>query len=718
KDEGLLSEEYASEWAGAYQVEDTREGWAAAFRDLIETYYRPAKNQRRVFDVSRVRWQGARLMTSGGHASGPVPLARLLHDIAGVMNARIGQRLDGIGAMEIDHAIAKAVVAGGNRRSARMAIMHWRDPQILDFIRIKQTTGEHWTTNISVEVDDVFFDYVRLEPGTSTEWTAHRVLEEIAAGMLTNGEPGFWNSDYSNQGEPNRVIATNPCLTGDTVIATVNGPRTFEELAEKGEDVEVYSWHPESKLPVIRWMRRPHKTAEQVPVLEIEFDSGLKVRATPDHGFYTFRGTRVDAKDLKVGQSVRAFSASRDSSGHERIHAWSSADNKAAHQWTHRMIYENAYGPIPDGMVVAHLDHNPHNNELANLEVMTPYEHASYDYPLRAEAGFNGHCPNHKVVAIRDAGLADVYNGMVEDSHTYIILDPEPVAGHMSGIVSANCGEIAIEAWENCNLGHINLAGFVDRETGQVDVIDMHRAHQLVTRFLMRATYGDVRDDKQADVLARNRRIGVGHLGVASYLALTGVKYSEAPTNWRFVALLEELAHTVEETARSYAHDLRIPVPVKTRTVAPTGTIAKMPGVSEGIHPIFAKYFVRRIRFADNNPAEVETVNRYREQGYHVEPDMYSASTTVVSLPTKDSLLAEVEQLYGQHAANDIVQSAADLSLTEMLLFQQMYQTYWADNAVSFTANFEPGKYTVEEIAAHIQAFGPTLKGATLFPEA
>src|SRR5690606_19692338 len=320
KDEGLLSEEYASEWAGAYQVEDTREGWAAAFRDLIETYYRPAKNQRRVFDVSRVRWQGARLMTSGGHASGPVPLARLLHDIAGIMNRRIGQRLDGIGAMEIDHAIAKAVVAGGNRRSARMAIMHWRDPQIFEFIRIKQTTGEHWTTNISVEVDDEFFEAIGDPESLDWDIRPYDVLTSIAEGMLNNGEPGFWNSSYSNQGEPNRVIATNPC------------------------------------------------------------------------------------------------------------------------------------------------------------------------------------------------------------------------------------GEIALEAWENCNLGHINLAGFVDRETGQVDVIDMHRAHELVTRFLMRATYGDVRDDKQADVLARNRRIGVGHLGVASYLALTGVNYSEAPTNWRFVALLEELAHTVEET--------------------------------------------------------------------------------------------------------------------------------------------------------------------------
>src|SRR5690606_24511188 len=61
----------------------------------------------------------------------------------------------------------------------------------------------------------------------------------------------------------------------------------------------------------------------------------------------------------------------------------------------------------------------------------------------------------------------------------------------------------------------------------------------------------------------------------------------------------EEMADIVEITAQHFAHQLRIPVPVKTRTVAPTGTIAKMPGVSEGIHPIFSKYFVRRIRFSD-----------------------------------------------------------------------------------------------------------------------
>lgn len=496
-DAGLLSETYVSEWAGAYQVPDNREGWAEAVTDLIETYYRPAKNRNRVFDVSRVRWKGARLQSSGGTASGPEPLAVLLHEVGRIMNGRIGEKLDGIGAMEIDHALAKAVISGGNRRSARMAIMHWADPQIHDFIRIKQTTGEHWTTNVSVEVDDDFFrrlgqDIPDPDDDVTDEDIANHqalvVLNAIAEGMLTNGEPGFWNSSLSNVGEPNRVIATNPC------------------------------------------------------------------------------------------------------------------------------------------------------------------------------------------------------------------------------------GEIALEPWENCNLGHVNLAGFVDNH-GNVDVLDMIYAHRLITRFLIRATYGDVTDPKQAEVLARNRRIGVGHLGVASYLALTGRKYSEAPGDWRFEALLEDLAGFVEEEAVSYAGSLRIPVPVKTRTVAPTGTIAKMPGVSEGIHPIFARYFIRRIRLSEINPTEAAKAEEYRQLGYGVEQDMYAPNTLVVSLPTKDSLLADVEAIHGPDRASEIVESAADISLEDMLAFQAMYQTVWADNAVSYTVNVDANAYTAQELADAIIAFGPALKGGTVFPE-
>lgn len=482
---GVLSDEYSHEWPGAFPVEDSREGWSAALVNLIDAYYRDAKNVNRVFDVSRVRRKGAPLRSFGGHASGPLPLAKMLREVGDVMNRHVGSPLSGIGAMEIDHAIAKCVVSGGNRRSARMAIMHWKDPQIEQFVRIKADTGEHWTTNISVEVDREFWDRLLVDGDEH----AARVLGLIAEGMHVNGEPGFWNSDYANEGEPNRVIATNPC------------------------------------------------------------------------------------------------------------------------------------------------------------------------------------------------------------------------------------GEICLEPWENCNLGHVNLDAFIDSD-GTTDWEELRWAHTLMTRFLIRATYGDVNDPKQRAVLDRNRRIGVGHLGFASWLAKAGIRYMDAPESDLVRDMLQDMAAVVDEAARRFAHQLRIPVPVKTRTVAPTGTIAKLPGVSEGIHPVFARYFIRRVRLSTVNPREWEMATSYAAQGYHVEPCQYAENTMVVEIPTKDKLFAEVEAMYGTERAEELVQSPADLSLEDMLRVQRLYQRHWADNAVSYTANFDPASYSADDVARALVNVGVDLKGATVFPEA
>jgi ribonucleoside-triphosphate reductase len=40
RDAGVLSTEYDPDWMGAFEVEDSREGWAAALVDLIDTHYR------------------------------------------------------------------------------------------------------------------------------------------------------------------------------------------------------------------------------------------------------------------------------------------------------------------------------------------------------------------------------------------------------------------------------------------------------------------------------------------------------------------------------------------------------------------------------------------------------------------------------------------------------------------------------------------------------
>ncbi|MDK0748943.1 hypothetical protein P7A58_15615, partial [Clostridium perfringens] len=80
-------------------------------------------------------------------------------------------------------------------------------------------------------------------------------------------------------------------------------------------------------------------------------------------------------------------------------------------------------------------------------------EHNRVHYPHRKDGGFFHRGRNHKVVAIRKLEEKEnVYNGTVENTHAYIIADDNPVAGIVSGIVSANCAEITLESYELCNL--------------------------------------------------------------------------------------------------------------------------------------------------------------------------------------------------------------------------------------------------------------------------
>ncbi|MCX4554107.1 ribonucleoside-triphosphate reductase, adenosylcobalamin-dependent [Streptomyces sp. NBC_01500] len=474
---GLISHEYSHEWYGSYDVFDSREGWAAALGDLIQTAHDPkTRHQERVYDVSRVRPKGAVLKSFGGAASGPAPFAEMMYEVGVVLSSAVYNRIDGLDAMVIDHAIAQCIVSGGVRRSARMSIMRWDDPQIFDFINIKKDGG-HWTTNISVEVDARFFEMRDKYHGGY----AYEVLLAIAEGMLHNGEPGVWNSALTAVGEVDGTYTTNPC------------------------------------------------------------------------------------------------------------------------------------------------------------------------------------------------------------------------------------GEATLTPWEPCNLGSVNLGAFVD--SIGVDMPELKKAHRIITRYLIRATFAEVADPKSAESIARYRRIGVGHLGFADYLAKQGLLYSYAASDAVTREELEDMADAVDKAASEYCNQLRIPVPIKKRVIAPTGTTSKLAGVSgEAVHAPFAAYFIRRIRFSAVEPSEIAQVEEYRRQGYRVEPCQYAANTMVVEIPTKDSLLDQME-------FPEYFQSAGDLTIRDMLSVQALYQDAWADQAVSYTVNVDPGQYSVDELSRLLTEFLPVLKGTTVFPE-
>lgn len=44
----------------------------------------------------------------------------------------------------------------------------------------------------------------------------------------------------------------------------------------------------------------------------------------------------------------------------------------------HRLVWDEVHGPIPDGFVVHHKDHDKHNNDISNLELMTYTAHARH----------------------------------------------------------------------------------------------------------------------------------------------------------------------------------------------------------------------------------------------------------------------------------------------------------------------------------------------------
>ena len=62
--------------------------------------------------------------------------------------------------------------------------------------------------------------------------------------------------------------------------------------------------------------------------------------------------------------------------------------------WLHRYIWEKNNGPIPEGYVVHHKDHNKMNNDISNLEMVSDIEHRlehpySANKPLSKEEYFN-----------------------------------------------------------------------------------------------------------------------------------------------------------------------------------------------------------------------------------------------------------------------------------------------------------------------------------------
>ena len=185
-------------------VEDSKEGWADAYRQVVESLYAGEVPK---WDVSQVRPAGARLKTFGGRASGPAPLEELFQYTIDVFTEAQGRNLSPIECHGIMCKIGEVVVVGGVRRSAMISLSDLSDPEM----RVAKS-GEWYKENghYALANNSVAFESKPTGVEFMQEWAS------LAASG--SGERGIFNRQAAaNKAEKEGIrdhmweFGTNPC---------------------------------------------------------------------------------------------------------------------------------------------------------------------------------------------------------------------------------------------------------------------------------------------------------------------------------------------------------------------------------------------------------------------------------------------------------------------------------------------------------------------------
>jgi ribonucleoside-diphosphate reductase alpha chain len=248
------------------------------------------------------------------------------------------------------------------------------------------------------------------------------------------------------------------------------------------------------------------------------------------------------------------------------------------------------------------------------------------------------------------------------------------------------CTEVTSEDDSDvCNLGSINLAR-IDSASELSTVVE------LATKFLICGTMkAKLPYEKVYDVRQKNRRLGLGIMGVHEWLLKNNCRYEVTPELHKWLSIYKGVS---DKTSKEFSSQLGLSTPIANRAVAPTGSIGILAGTSTGIEPIFAVAYKRRY---------LKNGNRWHYQ-YVV-----------------DAAAKEIIETYGTDP--DSIETALDLAedYERRIKFQADVQQY-VDMSISSTINLPEwgGKLNNEELvenfAQTLANYASDLRGFTVYP--
>lgn len=646
-------------------VHDSREGWAKAVEDyevLTFNNMQGAMKKEFITDFSEVRPERTPIEGMQGRpASGPNPLIGAFHKV----NALIESTKDDPYKpwkikMHVDHYFGACVMFGGVRRIARAAYKFWKDPQIFDFINIKEN-GDLWSANNSVAVDQEFWDGC-LSGNAKCLMILGKATE--AAYYHNSGEPGLLNIDklvQNNEGldkylsgelkigsskytvsddaqKINKQIfenllkskykhGVNPCVTGNTFVRTSNGFEKVSSLLGKPFKAVINGKEYHSN--------GFYQTGVKSTLI-IKTDKDQVIECTSNHKILTPNEEWKEARFLNVGDQVATGS----------------------------------------GTSIISL--------VEKSEELKPVYDCSVDEV-------------HRFEAIDESCFKIMEDFMIND-----------------GIIVHNCFEISLQH----NSGFCVLCdvfGYNADSLEEVEEATRHAARETIRLNLMDSVFGDE--------VKRTNRIGISFVGWHEFawkffkLGFRDlIDESKSQHFWDFMNRLSLIA--VGEADR-YSDELGVVRPHTVLAVKPSGSCAKVWSITEGIHLPAMREYLRWVQFKTTDPL----VDEYEAAGYPVIRDLKSyEGSSIVGFPTQPEIckLDMGEKLVTISEAT-IEEQFKWLHLIEKYWIVGVNEdgTPREDrgNQISATIKFKPEDLTYQDFYKAVLEWQPKIKCASIMPQ-
>ncbi len=249
------------------------------------------------------------------------------------------------------------------------------------------------------------------------------------------------------------------------------------------------------------------------------------------------------------------------------------------------------------------------------------------------------------------------------------------------------CTEVTSEDDSDvCNLGSINL--------GNIQSLDEFKdVVSLASKFLVCGTLrADLPYEKVYKIREKNRRLGLGLMGIHEWLLQGGFKYEVNNELHKWLGVYRDQS---KASADEHCDRLYLSHPVAYRAIAPTGTIGILAGTTTGIEPLYAVAYKRR---------------------YLTEGTKWKYEYVV------DSTAAQLIDKYGLDP--DSIETATDLAddPERRIKFQADIQDY-VDMSISSTINLpswgskQNNEATVVEFTNTLAKYAPRLRGFTCYPD-